>query len=189
MPQVVVAEEGLERADVAHATSLKREAGRVVHPGVDGDHHQRAHEASDDDGDAAQEMRPRGEAIPAVDVDGDEDGLDEERKRLKREAQPEHLAEGRHEVRPQKPELEAQDRARDDADGEEGEHHLRPPLGDRPVEGVSGPQPHSLEQEHEGGKRDAEAHDRDVNRKGEGLHLPRLKQVLLIDRSEWGGSE
>ena len=53
---------------------------------------------------------------------------------LEGEAEPEDLAEGGHEVRPQQAELEAEDRAGDDADGEEGQHHLRPALGERPVD-------------------------------------------------------
>lgn len=189
MPEVVVAEQGLERADVADAAALEGEAARVVHPGVDGDHHQRAHKAGDDDRNAAQEVCAWGEAVPAVDVDGDEDGLDEEGEGLEREAEPEDLAEGGHEVRPEEAKLEAQDRAGDDADGEQGQHHLRPALGDRPVEGIAGPQPESLEQEDEGGEGDAEADDRDVDGERERLHLPRLEQVLLVDRSEGGGGE
>ena len=189
VPQVVVAEERVKRADVADAAAFEHEAARVVHPGVYGDHHQGAHEAGDDDGDAAQEVRPGRQAIPAVDVDGDEDGLDEEREGLEREAEAEHLAEGGHEIRPQEAELEAQDCAGDDADCEQGEHHLRPALGDRPVERVAGSQPEALEQEHEGGEGDAEADDRDVDGERERLHLPRLEKVVLVDRSEGSGGE
>ena len=93
--------------------SLEAEARRVVHPAVDRDHHQRAGEAGDHDRDAAQEVRARREPVPAVDVDPDEDRLEEEREALDREAEPEHAAERRGEVRPQQAHLEAEDRAGD----------------------------------------------------------------------------
>lgn len=40
---------------------------------------------------------------------------------------------------------------------------------------------------YEGGKGDPEADERDVHRKRERLHLPRLEQVLLVDGSERSG--
>ena len=53
---------------------------------------------------------------------------------------PKTLPNGRHEVRPEQAHLEAQDRAGDDADGEQREHHLRPAACERPVERVAGAQ-------------------------------------------------
>jgi hypothetical protein len=47
----------------------------------------------------------RTEALPAVDVHRDEDRLDEEREAFDAECDPEDVAEGRHEVRPQQTHL------------------------------------------------------------------------------------
>ena len=55
---------------------------------------------------------PWREAIPAVEVDADEDRLEEERRTLERERQPDDAAGKCHEPRPQQPKLEADDRAR-----------------------------------------------------------------------------
>ena len=64
------------------------------------------------------EVRPRREAIPAVDVDADEDRFHEEGEAFDREAEPEDAAEGAGEVRPEQPHLEAEDRPGHDASGE-----------------------------------------------------------------------
>jgi hypothetical protein len=50
-----------------------------------------------------------------------------------RTATPKTVAERGHELRPQQAELEGEDRAGDDADGEEDQRDLRPPLGERLV--------------------------------------------------------
>jgi hypothetical protein len=188
-PDVLVSEQRLEWADIGDPAGLEREAARVVHPGVHRDHHQRAGEAGDHDRDTSQEMRPWRDAIPAVDVDGDEDRLDEERECLEREAESKDLTKRGHEVRPKQPELEAQDRAGDDPDREQGEHHFRPALRDRAVDRVAASEPQPFEHEHEGREGDAEADDRDVNGERERLHLPRLEQVLLVDGRERRGGE
>ena len=52
-------------------------------------------------------------------------------------AEPEHGAEPRHELRPQDAELEAQDRARHDAGREQRRHHLRPAPRERQVDLVA----------------------------------------------------
>ena len=192
VPEVVVAEQRCQRPDVRDATLLEREPTRTVHPGVDRDHHQRAGEPRDHDRDPGQEVRTRGEAVPAVHVDRDEDRLDEEREGLERESEPEDVAESGHEAGPEKPELEAEDRSRHDADGEEGEHHLRPAPGDRPVDRVARSQPERLHEEHERRKGDPEADERDVHGERERLHLPGFEQVLLVDgreRSSGGENE
>ena len=92
-------------------------------------------------------------------------------------ADPEHLAERRHELRPQQPELERQDRPGHDADREQDQRHLRPALGQRLVGRVAGPQVEALDEQEHRGERDPEADDRDVDGQRQRLHLARLEQV------------
>ena len=73
---------------------------------------------------------------PAEDVDRDEDRLGEEEEPFERERHPERLAPLAHEPRPEQPELEAQHRAGDRADGERHRHVLRPALGEQQGVGV-----------------------------------------------------
>ena len=80
-------------------------------------------------GTPVQKCGPRLQPPPAEDVDGDEDRLGEEEQALEGERDAERLAPLAHEPRPQQPELEAQHRAGDGADGERDRHVLRPPLG------------------------------------------------------------
>jgi hypothetical protein len=110
VPEVVV-EQGVPRPDVRDAAVDDVEALRVVHPAVDGDDVERPGRARDDDRDPVR-SGPAAQPVPPVDVDRDEDRLDEERDPLERERDAEDLAERRHELRPQQPELERQDRAR-----------------------------------------------------------------------------
>jgi hypothetical protein len=58
-------------------------------------------------------------------------------------------------------------------------------IGNGPVDSS----PEALEQDHEGGEGDAEADDRDVDGERERLHLPRLEQVVLVDRGEGSRGE
>src|SRR5439155_8709008 len=127
---------------------LDPEAARMVHPGVDGDDEGRPRHAGDRDRYAAQEVSSRREPVPAVDVDPDEDRLEEEREALEREAEAEYVPEARDEVRPEQAELEAQDRAGDDADGEQRQHHVRPAPRHRAVELTARTQVARLGEEH-----------------------------------------
>jgi hypothetical protein len=109
-----------------------------------------------------------------------------------REAQSEHAAEARHELRPQQPELEAQNRAGHHAHREQCEHHPRPAAGDRAQDRVAGAQGTPLGEDDHRRERHAEAHERDVHRERQRLHLARLEQVPLVDRREGvatGGEE
>jgi hypothetical protein len=124
-------------------------------------------------------VRAAAEAVPAVDVDRDEDRLGEERDSLQPEREPEDVAEGGHELRPQQPELERQDRAGHDADGEQDERDLRPALRERLVGRVAGAQVQALDEEDERREGDPEADDRDVDRQRQRLHLARLQDVGL----------
>ena len=184
MPQIGVAEQGVHRVDVDRLAADEAESGRVVHPRVDGDDHPRAGEAGEDDRQRAEHVRARRQAVPAVDVDPDEDRLEEEREALDREAEAEDAAERGREVRPQQAHLEAEDRARDDAHGEEGDHDPAPAAGDREVDRVAGAVAHPLHDQHHHGKGDAEAHERDVHGERERLHLARLQQVVLLHRAQ-----
>src|SRR6266566_4222845 len=100
-------------------------------------------------------MQPRPEPVPAVDVDRDEDRLDEEREALEREAEPEHVAEGRDESRPEQSELEGEDRAGHDADRKEREHDLRPAVRERAVNRIAVAQEVPLSVEDERLERDS----------------------------------
>ena len=177
VPEVRVAEERRPRVHVDRAAVHQAEPARVVHPAVDGDHHQRAGDAGDHDDDAARQVLARRDPVPRVDVDRDEDRLEEEREALEREAEPEDVPERRHELRPQQPELEAEDRAGHDPDREQRDHHLRPAHRERPVERVARAQVERLDEEHERRERDPEADERDVHGERQRLHLPRLEQV------------
>ena len=75
-----------ERVDVDDlARRVQREALRLVHPRVRGDHRERAADAREHDRNAGPEVRPRREPLPAEDVDRDEDRLEEEEQSFHRE--------------------------------------------------------------------------------------------------------
>ena len=175
-----VGEQRLPWVHVGRPAVGQGEPGRVVHPGVDGDDEERAGDAGDRDREAGQEVRPRREPVPAVGVDADEDGFEEEREALEREAEAEHVPEVLHPHRPQQPEFERQDRAGDDAHGEQREHDPRPASGERAVELVAGSQVAVFGDEDENGERDAKTHQRNVHGERERLHLARLEQVVLV---------
>ena len=79
-------EERVDRVHVRHAAvGGDLEAVRLVHPGVDRDHGEGTADPGDRHRDAGPEVRPAGEALPAVDVDRDEDRLGEEEDALDRE--------------------------------------------------------------------------------------------------------
>jgi hypothetical protein len=82
VPEKRVAKQRREGVDVDHPAAPQRNADGMVHPAVDGDDEQRAGKARDDHGNAGQQVRTRREPIPAVDVDGNEDRLDEEGETL-----------------------------------------------------------------------------------------------------------
>nr|WP_246115475.1 hypothetical protein [Trebonia kvetii] len=152
----------------------------MVHPAVHRDDEKRSGHPGDRDRDAGQEVRARREPLPAVGVDPDEDGLEEEGESLEREPEPEDVAEVLHPGRPQQPELEGQDGPGDDPDREQRQHDPRPAAGEHPVQVVTGPQVAPLGEQDEDGKGDAEAHQRDVHGQRKRLHLPRFEQIVLI---------
>src|SRR4029453_19040798 len=64
--------------------------------------------------------------VPAEDVEGNEDGLEEEREAFDRERHSEHAAELSHQAGPQDPELEREHRARHRSNGKRHAHHVGP---------------------------------------------------------------
>ena len=163
---------------VDHAGPLG-EAGRVVHPAVDRDHHRRAGHARQRDDAAAGDVRAVRDPLPAVHVDRDEDALDEERDPLERERQAEDGAVAPHEAGPQRPELEREDRAGHDADREQRQHHLRPAAGEQREVGILAPPAEPLRVDDQRGEGHAEAHERDVHRERQRLQLSRFEEVRL----------
>jgi hypothetical protein len=183
VPQVGV-EHRLPRARVGDLAVDHVEALRIVHPRVDREDEERPREARDDDRYPGQEVHAAREPVPAVDVDRDEDRLDEERDPLQAEGDAEDLAPGGHELRPEQAELEGEDRARDDPDGEEDERDLRPALGQGLVGRVARAEVEALDEEDHRREGDPEAHDRDVHAERERLHLAGLEPVGLTAAPE-----
>ena len=161
--------------------STRKPVGLFIHPLTEITKNEPG-QPGQNDRNADSEMHAFGQPVPPVDVDRDEDRLHEEGEPLESEREPEHVTEGGHELGPQEPHLERQDRAGDDPDREDDQHRLRPPLGERLVERIAGAQPQALEEHHHRREGDAEAHQRDVDHERHGLHLTRLEQVLLLDR-------
>ena len=186
VPEVAVAKQRLDGMHVDRLAVAQPEAGRVIHPAVDRDHRQRAGEAGDRDRDAAGEVGAGREAVPAVDVDADEDRLQEEGEALDREAKAEDVAEAGGEVGPEQAQLEAEDRPGHDPGGEQGHHHLRPAPRQRPIELVARAQVEPLDEQHHRREGDPEADERDVHREGQRLHLPGLQQIVLLHLGQWG---
>jgi hypothetical protein len=179
-PELRVAEQRLPGVHVDRAAVAQGEPGRVVHPAVDRDDEQRARDSGDRDREAAGEVQARRQPVPAVGVDANEDGLDEKGEALQREPEAEDVAEVRHPLRPQRPELEGQDRAGDHAHREQREHDARPAPGQDAVEVIASAQVTVLGEQDQDGERDAEADEGDVNGQGERLHLARFEQVVLL---------
>ena len=124
-------EDHLQRVDVGDLAIRHREALRLVHPGVDGHDRERAAETHERDRHARPEVRPRRQALPAEDVDRDEDRLEEEADPLDREQHTEDLAEAAGELRPQQPELEREHGPGHGADRERHRNDLRPAAGEQ----------------------------------------------------------
>ena len=81
--------------------------------------------------------------------------------------------------------LEAQHGARDHSEREQREHYLRPAPRERQVEITVAAMTEPLDEQDHRRKRDTEGDKRDVDRERQRLHLPRLQQVVLVDRREY----
>ena len=171
-------EDHLHRIDVRDlAGRVERVALRLVHPRVHGDHREGAAEPGDHDRHAGPEMRPAGQALPAEDVDRDEDRLEEEEDALDREQDAEHVAEATGELRPQQAELEREHRARDRAHREGHGGHLRPPLREPQRDGVVLAQAAVVRDQHQRREGDAERRQDDVEPQRERHLGPRLPEL------------
>jgi hypothetical protein len=179
-PELRVAEQRLPRVHVDRAAIAQGEPGGMIHPAVNRDDEQRAGHSGDRDRDPAGEVQPWRQPVPAVGVDPNEDGLNEEREALQREAKAEDVAEIRHPLGPQRAELEGQDRSGDHAHREQRHHDARPPPGQDPVQVIPGAKVTVLGEQDQDREGDPEAHEGNVNREGERLHLACFEQVVLL---------
>jgi cytidine deaminase len=66
-------------------------------------------------------------------------------------------------------------------------HHLCPALRQCQVQRVARSVAQPLDEQHHHRERDPEAHQRDVHRERQRLHLARLQQIVLVDRRKRGG--
>ncbi len=156
-------EDHLQRLDVGHrSVRAEREPLRLVHPGVGGDNRERAAKPGDYDRDARPEVRPSREAVPAEDVDRDEDRFEEEEDPLDREQNPEDAAEAPGELRPQEAELERQHGAGDGAHGEGHGSDLGPAPRELHGVGVVAAKSQVVGDQHHRREGDAEARQDDV---------------------------
>ena len=121
-------------------------------------------------GNAVSQCATRREAIPAVEIEPEEDGLDEEGEPLRREGEPDDAAGVAHEDRPEESQLEGEDRAGDRTDGEEDGESFGPAADEGHVDRVTGSQPQPLGDEEEDGQTHAEHGEDDVEGEG-GAHL------------------
>jgi hypothetical protein len=104
----------------------------------------------------------RGEPVPAVQVDADEDRLEKEGGALQREGQADDGPRVGHEPREQEAQLEADDRARRRAHGKQHAEHLRPPAGEGTPHRIAGAQVHPLGHDHHQRQPDAEYREEQV---------------------------
>ncbi len=149
-------------AHVAHHAVRAGESARRVHPRVRAHHQERRQRSGDQHGNPAEQVHLGRNAVPRVQVDAEEDGLDEERDALRRERHPDDLAVGAHHPRPQQPELEAEDRARHRAGREQHPDRFGPLAGEPGVVGVPGAYAPPFDDQHQGGHADAQAGEHDV---------------------------
>jgi hypothetical protein len=156
------------------------EATRLVHPRVDRHHRHRPEYPARGDWHTRPEMRPAAQTTPAVQVDRGEDGFQEEEQPLDAERQPEHPAVPPHQAGPQQAHLERQHRPGDRADRDQHPHRLRPAPGERHRHLVRPPQADELRDQHDGGQRDPQAGQDDVEPKG-GRHLGASRDHLATN--------
>jgi hypothetical protein len=107
-------------------------------------------------------MRARADAVPPVEIDPEEDGLEEEGESLERERHPDQRTGVPHEARPEQAELEREHRARDRADGEQHRRALRPAVREIEIRAVPSAPPPPLGEHHQQRHRDPDLGEDDV---------------------------
>ena len=118
------------------ALQLGRPAG-CVHPRVGDDHEDPREPPRHGDQDPGQEVGPGLHAVPAVEVDAEEDRLGEEGEPLEGERHADDRAGELHEAGPEEAQLEREHGAGDRADREEDGGALGPPPGEVEVDRVA----------------------------------------------------
>ena len=169
--------------DLGHLPGrVEAKAARRVHPGVGGDDREGAQQREERQRKAEPQVHAGVQAIPAEDVDRDEDRLEKEREPLDRERQPEHVAEPPQQPRPQQTHLEREHRAGHGADGEGHAHHLRPAA--RQPEGrlVAVPETVRVRDQREQRQAEPEWHQQDVEPEREGHLAARGDEVARHHR-------
>ena len=139
-----------QRVHVRDMPVLEAEPARHVHPRVGRDDEERRRDSGYGNREAHQPVDAGREPLPAVQVDAEEDGLDEEGERLEREGQTDNPAGERGEAREQQTQLEADDRSRHRPDREEDRERLRPAPRECQPHRVARTQVHPLyDQDHQ----------------------------------------
>ena len=175
-----IAATGIDRGHLPGGVEL--EAARRVHPGVRGDDGEGAQQREERERGAEPQVHARVQAIPAEDVDRDEDRLEEEREPLDRERQPEHVAEPPQQARPQQAHLERQHRAGHGTDGEGHAHHLRPAARQPERRLVAVAEAVRVSDQREQRHAETERHEQDVEPERERHLAARREQVARDGR-------
>ena len=101
--------------------------GRRVHEGVDDGDEAGRSGRTEHDGDEQQQVRHfLLEPFPRVQINAEKNRLEEESERLHEQRQRDRLSRDAHEGRPEQAELQADGRARHDADGDRDDEAARP---------------------------------------------------------------
>jgi len=138
-----------EGGNVDRLPVRKGEARRAVHPGVGGNDEDPGEDPAEGHENAGCEVKARGDAIPPVQVDSEEDRLGEEGESLQREGEADDSARECHEPGPQETQLEGQDGSGDRAHREENRRPFRPAPRQLGVDRLAGPEMRPLGDYHQ----------------------------------------
>ena len=169
-------EDHLRNVDRSHVARRRRVPLRLVHPRVHCHNRERTAEACDHDRHARPEVGPRRKALPAEDVDRDEDRLEEEEDALDREQHTEHPPETPGERRQEQPELEREDGPGHGADRERHRHRLRPALREPQRVGIVTTQAPVVRDQHHRRQRHTQRRQDDVEAERERHLAPRRRK-------------
>ncbi len=157
-------EHRIPRIDVGDVAVDDVESLGGVHPGVDGDDEDGGDGGANEERDADEQVCKGGEAVPAVDVHGEEDGLGEEREAFEGEGHADDAAGVVHERGPEEAQFEGEDGSGDGTDGEEEADDRRPCAGEAAVAEILLPVADALGQKEEQGHADADGGEDRVER-------------------------